>query len=235
MNKKSTVALATIALLSVGMLSACGGSKVESKKDETSQLEKKTNDLKEKARVAIQKAYTSRKDEDIKSAETAIKKLSAKNQKIYQPEVDKLKSLLNQLKATDGLIAIAEKSKKEVDVTKAQNAINAEKDSYFEKDKKSQQARLDKVKQAVSTQKAKVEAEKKKAEATKASKANQTTSSITAQNQSSNTNSNNNQSSNNANSSYNSGQSNTGGASQGNSSSNGNNNAGETLNNRRHQ
>ena len=227
MKKKSTVALVSIALLSVGILSACGTSKTESKKVETSQVERTTNALKKTVRKAIDKAYLSRNADDIKKAETAIKKLEVKNQKTYQVELDKLKTLLEQLKTTDGLIATAEKSKKDVDVTKAQNAINAEKDSYLEKDKKSQQARLDKVKQAISAQKVKAETDKKKAEATKSSASNQTNESTTAQNQSSNAISNNNQSSNNGSTSYNPGQStNTGGGNTTNNPPSNNSNTG---------
>jgi len=108
------------------------------------------DELKLDVNRAIQKAYDTRHEEDITSAENMIQKL---------------KGFLAQVKKTNDLLTKAEKTKADVDIQNAQKSINEEKDEYLSKDKKAHQTRLDKLKKEIADEKAKKEKEAKEKQA----------------------------------------------------------------------
>ncbi|MBO0440526.1 hypothetical protein [Candidatus Enterococcus ikei] len=168
LTKKTIIAASIIGVLAIG-----GGTGMvihnnqvyaqqaaEKKKESKAAYEQ----LKKDAKSAIDKAFETRKDENITKAQEAIDKLKEKDQKEFKLELAKLKAFLSQIKETTKLIDTAEKSKKDDDVKAAQTAIDGEKDDYLEKDKKAHQERLGKIKKSISDQKAKADQEKKAAE-----------------------------------------------------------------------
>lgn len=119
------------------------------------------DELKLDVNKAIQKAYDTRHEEDITSAENMIQKLKDKDKEYQKGVLDKLKGFLAQVKKTNDLLTKAEKTKADVDIQNAQKSINEEKDEYLSKDKKAHQTRLDKVKKEIADEKAKKEKEAK--------------------------------------------------------------------------
>ncbi|EGO7933216.1 hypothetical protein [Enterococcus sp. DIV0682] len=123
------------------------------------------DELKLDVNRAIQKAYDTRHEEDITSAENMIQKLKDKDKEYQKGVLDKLKGFLAQVKKTNDLLTKAEKTKADVDIQNAQKSINEEKDEYLSKDKKAHQTRLDKLKKEIADEKAKKEKEAKEKEA----------------------------------------------------------------------
>lgn len=122
---------------------------VQKAKDE----KKAYKDLTTQVEQEVSKAYESREPKAIESAQTAIKKLKAKDQSTYQSQLNQLISMLEQVKTTENLLTTLEKTKADGDVTKAQKAIDEEKNTYLAQDKKTHQARLNKVKHIISLEK----------------------------------------------------------------------------------
>lgn len=123
------------------------------------------DELKLDVNKAIQKAYDTRHEEDITSAENMIQKLKDKDKEYQKGVLDKLKGFLEQVKKTNDLLTKAEKTKADVDIQNAQKSINEEKDEYLSKDKKAHQTRLDKLKKEIADEKAKKEKEAKEKQA----------------------------------------------------------------------
>ncbi|MEB5927388.1 hypothetical protein [Enterococcus faecalis] len=123
------------------------------------------DELKLDVNRAIQKAYDTRHEEDITSAENMIQKLKDKDKEYQKGVLDKLKGFLAQVKKTNDLLTKAEKTKADVDIQNAQKSINEEKDEYLSKDKKAHQTRLDKLKKEIADEKAKKEKEAKEKQA----------------------------------------------------------------------
>ena len=123
------------------------------------------DELKLDVNKAIQKAYDTRHEEDITSAENMIQKLKDKDKEYQKGVLDKLKGFLAQVKKTNDLLTKAEKTKADVDIQNAQKSINEEKDEYLSKDKKAHQTRLDKLKKEIADEKAKKEKEAKEKQA----------------------------------------------------------------------
>ena len=123
------------------------------------------DELKLDVNRAIQKAYDTRHEEDITSAENMIQKLKDKDKEYQKGVLDKLKGFLEQVKKTNDLLTKAEKTKADVDIQNAQKSINEEKDEYLSKDKKAHQTRLDKLKKEIADEKAKKEKEAKEKQA----------------------------------------------------------------------
>lgn len=123
------------------------------------------DELKLDVNKAIQKAYDTRHEEDITSAENMIQKLKDKDKEYQKGVLDKLKVFLEQVKKTNDLLTKAEKTKADVDIQNAQKSINEEKDEYLSKDKKAHQTRLDKLKKEIADEKAKKEKEAKEKQA----------------------------------------------------------------------
>lgn len=166
-SKKQIIGVSTVAIIA---LAGGTGLFFHNKQVQAEQiaLEKKEkadyDELKLDVNKAIQKAYDSRNEEDIKSAEKMIQKLKAKDQEYQKEILDKLKTFLAQVKKTDELLGKAEKTKANADIQTAQKSIDEEKDSYLSKDKKAHQTRLDKLKKSIADQKAKEKSEKEKKE-----------------------------------------------------------------------
>lgn len=123
------------------------------------------DELKLDVNKAIQKAYDTRHEEDITSAENMIQKLKDKDKEYQKGVLDKLKGFLAQVKKTNDLLTKTEKTKADVDIQNAQKSINEEKDEYLSKDKKAHQTRLDKLKKEIADEKAKKEKEAKEKQA----------------------------------------------------------------------
>lgn len=123
------------------------------------------DELKLDVNRAIQKAYDTRHEEDITSAENMIQKLKDKDKEYQKGVLDKLKGFLAQVKKTNDLLTKAEKTKADVDIQNTQKSINEEKDEYLSKDKKAHQTRLDKLKKEIADEKAKKEKEAKEKQA----------------------------------------------------------------------
>ena len=123
------------------------------------------DELKLDVNKAIQKAYDTRHEEDITSAENMMQKLKDKDKEYQKGVLDKLKGFLAQVKKTNDLLTKAEKTKADVDIQNAQKSINEEKDEYLSKDKKAHQTRLDKLKKEIADEKAKKEKEAKEKQA----------------------------------------------------------------------
>lgn len=123
------------------------------------------DELKLDVNKAIQKAYDTRHEEDITSAENMIQKLKDKDKEYQKGVLDKLKGFLAQVKKTNDLLTKAEKTKADVDIQNTQKSINEEKDEYLSKDKKAHQTRLDKLKKEIADEKAKKEKEAKEKQA----------------------------------------------------------------------
>ncbi|MGC3749027.1 hypothetical protein ACPTKN_13385 [Enterococcus faecalis] len=173
LKKNQIIGASVAALLLIG-----GGSvyavnsqkKAQAEKIELAEKKEKEDYKKLSLQVddSVKKAYDTRSAKDIEMAETIIKKLKEQDQKDPKTKMTKLHSFLDLIKKTDQLLATAEKSKKDSDIKAAQNSIDSEKDKYLEKDKKAHQARLDKLKKAITDKKAKEKAEKDKQDKAKA-------------------------------------------------------------------
>ncbi|SJZ45213.1 hypothetical protein SAMN02745116_00357 [Pilibacter termitis] len=125
--------------------------------------------LQKEVEKTIQTAYDTRGLEMIEKSKELIKKLKKSDKKEPTEKIQKLEKFIQQVKEAEALVVIAEKSKKDEDIAKAQKAVDEEKDPYLENDKKGHQERLDKLKKAIADEKAKKAAEDKaKAEKEKA-------------------------------------------------------------------
>ena len=168
-GKKKTL-VAAIAIVAVG-----GGfglyhnQQVQAEKAALEQKEAAYKDLMLETDKAVKKAYDSRDTKDIELANKVIEKLNEEDKKAPKEKLTKLDTMLALVKKTDQLLNIAEKSKKDTDISAAQKSIDSEKESYLEKDKKAHQERLDKLKKSISEQKKK-DADKKKADEEKSKK-----------------------------------------------------------------
>ncbi|HGC5945052.1 TPA: hypothetical protein ACIZC1_002551 [Enterococcus faecalis] len=157
-----------VGILALAVLSASGGIGIaihnnEVRAEQTAIEEKQAyKNLQIEADKAVKKAYETRHEEEIQLAERVIEMLKENDQIEPNKKLTQLRSLLKQVKTTEELLTIAEKTKKESDLHAAQKSIDGEKDPYLEKDKKAHQARLDQLKKAISAQKAKEQAEKDK-------------------------------------------------------------------------
>ncbi|MFD1902276.1 hypothetical protein GQR36_23860 [Enterococcus termitis] len=149
LSKKSII-IGVAAVLLVG--GGTGGFILHNNQVQAQQLKEKEekkaayDQLKKDVEAAIDKAYETRKEEDLKTAEEAIGKLKEKDQEKPKERFAKLQSFLVRIKATDTAVTKAEKSKSDEDIKSAQALIDTETDDYLKEDKKGHQARLDKVK-----------------------------------------------------------------------------------------
>jgi len=130
-------------------------------------LTKEENEALETAELAVEKAYETRDEKDVKKANAAISKLSVnqkKDKKKLTNKMEKLAGFLNQIAKVKAALAKTEKSKDPADVKTAQILIANMTDDFFEKDRKSAQKKLDAIKAKISKEKKKATADEESTE-----------------------------------------------------------------------
>ena len=160
------IVLILVASISFGIIHQ---QKVEAEriaKEEREALIKKDKEFLDKAQIAVDLAYSTRKEEDIELAKSAISKINDNKKKDKQKLSDKLTQLIEFLKQLDNThkqLSKTEKSKSQTDIDATQKLIDNMTDDYLKKDKEEIQKKLNKIK-ADKAKSDKEKADKAKAE-----------------------------------------------------------------------
>ena len=168
--KKKTVIIAIATILVVGIsFGVIHYQKVEAERiaqeEQDAKLEKEKEDL-DKAKKSVDEAYKMRKEEDIKTAETAVSKLSnnqKEDKKSLTDKLTKLIELLSQLDEVNKQLSKTEKSQSQSDIDDSQKLIDKVTDDYLKKDKELAQKKLDEIKTKLSKENEQAETAKKEA------------------------------------------------------------------------
>ncbi|HDT9276032.1 TPA: hypothetical protein RF512_000608 [Listeria monocytogenes] len=168
--KKKTMIIAISTILIVGIsFGVIHQQKVEAERiaqEEQDAKQKKDKDALDKAKTAVEEAYQTRKEENVKVAETAISNLSdnqKEDKKSLTDKLTKLIELLNQLDNVNEQLSKTEKSKSQADIDATQQLIDKLTDDYLKKDKDTAQKKLDEIKIQLATEKEQAEKAKKEA------------------------------------------------------------------------
>lgn len=153
MKNKKVVLITILALVILGGISfsALHYQKIEAQRIAQEELEariKKEKEILNEAEIAMELAYRTRKEDDIKTAETAISKLNNKQKKDKQSLSNKLSKLTELLKQLDDIekeLIKTEKSKSQADIDATQKLIDKMTDDYLKKNKEEIQKKLDKI------------------------------------------------------------------------------------------
>ncbi|MBC2135324.1 hypothetical protein HCA93_03245 [Listeria innocua] len=168
--KKKTMIIAVATILIVGIsFGVIHHQKVEAERIAQEEQDAKLKEEKEALDItkkAIDEAYKTRNEKDIKTAEAAISKLNDNQKKDKVSLTDKLTELtklLNQLNDVNKQLSKTEKSKSQADIDATQQLIDKLTDDYLKKDKDTAQKKLDEIKTQLSTEKEQAEKAKKEA------------------------------------------------------------------------
>ena len=132
------------------------------KAEKTAQEAKRTYDkLLASAKETTEKAETFKAETDVKTAQEAIKKLKAKDQKNLSTRVETVGKNWSLYHQADKAVSAAEKSKTDKTIKTAQDLVNTLKDEMTKSKKAELQKRLDKVKADLKAKKAKEDAKAK--------------------------------------------------------------------------
>ena len=132
------------------------------KAEKTAQEAKRTYDkLLASAKETTEKAETFKAETDVKTAQEAIKKLKAKDQKNLSTRVETVGKNWSLYHQADKAVSAAEKSKTDKTIKTAQDLVNTLKDEMTKSKKAELQKRLDKVKADLKAKKAKEDAKSK--------------------------------------------------------------------------
>lgn len=173
-KKKFIVTIFMVVLVGSVSFGVIHNKKVEAERiaqEEQNAKHKKEKKLLDKAKKSVDEAYKTRKEDDTKTAETAISKLMANQKKDKQELTDKLtklKGLLKQLEEVNKQLTKTEKSKSQQDIDDTQKLIDKLIDEYLKADKETAQKKLDEIKQQLVKEKERAKKDEKQEIATKA-------------------------------------------------------------------
>ena len=168
MKNKKVVLITILALVILGGISfsTLHYQKVEAERIAKEEREALIKEVLDKAQIAVDLAYSTRKEEDMELAKSAISKINDNKKKDKQKLSDKLTQLIEFLKQLDDThkqLSKTEKSKSQTDIDATQNLIDNMTVDYLKKDKEEIQKKLNKIK-ADKAKSDKEKADKAKAE-----------------------------------------------------------------------
>ncbi|MFK4944565.1 serine protease [Lactococcus garvieae] len=153
-KKQWMISGAVVVLLAGGGAGIVANNQAQAQAEKTAQEAKTAHDnLIKEAKKATEKAETFKVEEDVKTAQDAIKKLDEKDKTDLIARVEKVRQNWDLVNKADKAVTNAEKVQNDANVKTAQSSIDKIKDEMAKSKKSSLQGRLDKVKTAVKNNK----------------------------------------------------------------------------------